>query len=301
MTWCVLLLCLVSAIGCDSRKTPTGPVAGVSTSRPGPAQDYAGARAGFRTHLIRHGPSPESPSAVHFTKLRKPSDVELVGFRSGDLRLKGWATLGSSSEGKRPAVLFLHGGWGFDESDWEHTRAFRQAGYVVLAPMLRGENGCPGSFSMFYDEVDDVLAAGDYLAGRPDVDPSRVYLAGYSAGGTLALLAALATDRFRAVAALDGSPDRRTFVQGREEEVPFDVSNLEEFRMRSPSDFARDFRCPTKVYCSDADGGYVEVSRRLTAAARAAGRDVELVVLVGDHTTFREPATQRAIEFFRTR
>ena len=46
---------------------------------------------------------------------------------------------------------------------------------------------------MFYDEVDDVLAAAEALAGLPDVDTGQLYVAGHSAGGTLALLAAMSS------------------------------------------------------------------------------------------------------------
>ena len=65
------------------------------------------------------------------------------------------------------------------------------AGFVVLIPMLRGENGLPGSYSMFYDEVDDVLAAAEVLALTPGVDANRLYVAGHSVGGTLTMLAAM--------------------------------------------------------------------------------------------------------------
>jgi dipeptidyl aminopeptidase/acylaminoacyl peptidase len=225
----------------------------------------------------------------------------MVEYRSGELRFKGWTQSPPKDGLKLPAVLFLQGGWGFDEGDWEHTKAFRDAGYLVLAPMLRGENGCPGAFTMFYDEVDDVLAAGDCLAVLPYVDPGRVYLAGYSAAGTLTMLAAMTTDQFRAVASLDGSPDRRAFVRGREDQVPFDTSDPEEFRMRSPGAFATSFRCPTRLYCSDDIGGFTNDTRRLAAAAKQAGLDVEMVSVPGDHATFREPATRLAVQFFQTR
>ena len=44
-----------------------------------------------------------------------------------------------------------------------------------------------------------MLAAADFLAKQPYVDPARIYLGGHSTGGTLALLVAESTDRFRAV------------------------------------------------------------------------------------------------------
>ena len=58
---------------------------------------------------------------------------------------------------------------------------------------------------MFYDEVDDVLAAAEALADLPEVDSGHLYLAGHSAGGTLALLAAMSSQRFRAAASLSGA------------------------------------------------------------------------------------------------
>jgi dipeptidyl aminopeptidase/acylaminoacyl peptidase len=297
---CLLLTLSALMLGCNLRH-PAGQTAGSPASAEGGLLVYTHARASFRTKLIRRGPSPEPPSALHFSKLKRPTGVDMVEFPSGDLRLKAWTQSPPAEGEKLPAVLFLHGGWGFDEGDWEHTRAFREAGYIVMAPMLRGENGCPGAFTMFYDEVDDVLAAGEYLAGLPGVDPKRVYLAGYSAGATLTMLAAMSTDRFRAAASLDGSPDRRTFVRGREDEVPFDRSNQEEFRMRSPRDFPTSFRCPTRLYCSGDVGGFAEETKRLAASAKGAGLDVEMVPLRGNHSTFREPATKLAIEFFGKR
>ena len=73
---------------------------------------------------------------------------------------------------------------------------------------LRGENGLPGSYSMFYDEVEDVLAAADALARLSYVDAGRLSVAGHSVGGTLTLLAALASNKFRAAASFSGSPDQ---------------------------------------------------------------------------------------------
>jgi len=60
-----------------------------------------------------------------------------------------------------------------------------------MVPVLRGENGQPGNFTFFYDEVDDVLAAAEALAQRTYVDANRMFISGHSAGGTLTMLAAM--------------------------------------------------------------------------------------------------------------
>jgi dipeptidyl aminopeptidase/acylaminoacyl peptidase len=51
-----------------------------------------------------------------------------------------------------------------------------------------------------------VIAAGQYLATLPYVDPARIYLAGHSVGGTLALLASEMPSPYAAIAAYSGAP-----------------------------------------------------------------------------------------------
>src|SRR5271155_276168 len=128
------------------------------------ADDYAAARSRFQTKLISQGPPPQQWQPV------RPTDgVTEVEYPSGSLRLKAWLSRTPPGAKDQPAVLFLHGGFAFGEDDWEMAKPFRTAGYVVMMPILRGENGQPGSFSMFYNEVDDVVAAGGYLAKLPAV------------------------------------------------------------------------------------------------------------------------------------
>src|SRR5262249_31419372 len=155
----------------------------------------------FRTKLLRKGPAPQ-----RWQKVKPLPDVAEVEYRSGELRLKAWTNQPPREAGKKlPAGPYPHGGWAFGAGDWEQAQPVRGAGFIVLMPWLRGENGQPGAFTMFYDEVDDVLAAAEHLARLPYVDPARVYVAGHSAGGTLTMLAAMASKRFRAAASLSGS------------------------------------------------------------------------------------------------
>jgi pimeloyl-ACP methyl ester carboxylesterase len=81
----------------------------------------------------------------------------------------------------------------------------------------------------------------------------RIYLAGHSSGGTLALLAALASGRFRAVAALDATPDLPVFFRPGKayKEVPFDLGDPRELEVRSPLAYARSLKCPARLYYSE--------------------------------------------------
>ena len=263
--------------------------------------DYAKIRRDFRTTLLRHGPSPQ-----HDSVSKPPEGVVEVEFPSGALHLKAWMSGQQRRGPKLPAVLFLHGGFAFGLADWEMALPYWEAGFVVMVPMLRGENGLPGDFSMFYDEVDDVLAAARYLSKQPSVDASRIYIAGHSAGGTLTLLAVEASGRFRAAAAFDGSPDQQLLYNGSaskpgvHQEVVFDAKDLRELRVRSPLAYATSFKSPVRLYYSTEASSLLGRSILKTVdVAKARGLDAEAIQVEGSHMSHVAPAMQQSIAFFK--
>jgi dipeptidyl aminopeptidase/acylaminoacyl peptidase len=107
---------------------------------------------------------------------------------------------------RRPALLFLHGG-SFRQMilGWHYNPYYNKAygmnqylasrGYVVLAINYRAGIGYGLDFreaenmgAAGASEFNDVLGAGLYLRGRPDVDPARIGLWGGSYGGYLTAL-----------------------------------------------------------------------------------------------------------------
>lgn len=254
--------------------------------------DYAEARRSFHTRLLREGPSPQPADPVPVA-----ADAHEVTYTSGALRLRAWV---SNTPGTpKPAVVYVHGASAFRADHWAATQPLREAGFVVMTPILRSENGSPGAYSLFYDEVDDIVAAAEALAQLPGVDPTHIYLAGHSNGGTLTLLAAMASSRFRAAAALSGIVDA-SGIRGDPTDVPFDQANPAEYRMRSAIQFPGSFKCPVRIYYGAEEQGtegFVELAQR----ARAAGRDVEAVRVAGDHDTMKAAALPLVIELFRGR
>jgi dipeptidyl aminopeptidase/acylaminoacyl peptidase len=266
------------------------------TSFPEETESYAQARKSFQTKLVKKAPAPQD-----WVPAVAPEDVREIDYSSGNLKLKAWVTAPADNAVRRPAVLFLHGGFAFDEDDWDQSQPFQDAGFVVMTPMLRGENGLPGYYSMFYDEVDDVLAAAKALESLPYVDGKRIYVAGHSVGGTLALLAAMSSDRFRAAASFSGSPDQVAWARLQSELVPFDSANDREFRMRSPLAFPKSFKCPVRIYYGDDEFLFDSSSQKLAKLAKAANLDVEAESVPGDHETSVDPGMRKCITFFQQR
>lgn len=208
------------------------------------------ARKGFQTKLVRHekiGEEPDEPPA---------GVLKLVTYRAPLGSNAAYVSLAPSKGGKHPAVIWLVGGfsnsisaiaWTPGPKDNDQSAAgFRDDGIVMMYPSLRGGNQNPGEIETFCGEVDDVIAAADFLASLDYVDPSRIYLGGHSTGGTLALLVAAASDeRFRAVFALGPVED----VVGYGADVlPFDLSDPTEGKLRAPKLWLKDIHCPTYVF-----------------------------------------------------
>jgi len=265
-------------------------------------EDYAVARRHFQTRLLRVAASPQRDVVA----LPAPSYVEVVEYPSNGLRLKAWLAGHQGARKKLPAVIFLHGGFEFGAADWDMAVPYWQSGFVVMAPMLRGENGQPGAFSFLYDEVDDVLAAAQHLSQQPAVDPDHIYLAGHSAGATLVLLAIEASSRFRAAAAFDGSPDQQLLYNGsagrsgNHREVVFDTQDLRELQMRSPLAYVASVKSPVRVFYSyEAAPLNQQSSKRFAALARQHGIDARAIRVWGSHMSHVARAMPQSIAFFK--
>jgi dienelactone hydrolase len=108
---------------------------------------------------------------------------------AGDRLLGGLYLAGGPDP--RPAALLLHGLPGHEKS-LDLAADLRQIGFHSLYFHYRGAWGSSGDFS-FDHLVPDAVAALDWLARRPEVDPGRIAVVGFSLGGWVACQ--LAADR----------------------------------------------------------------------------------------------------------
>ena len=204
-------------------------------------------RKGFVTKLHVRGPAPQQ-----YRNVAPPTGAKEVTYTSGELQLKGWLSADSGDGEKRPAVVYLHGGWAFGDGDWEDAEPFAKAGFVLFMPMLRAENGNPGHYESFLGEADDAIAAGRFVASLPNVDAGNVFVAGHSVGGVLTCLVSMLPSPFKAAAALDGYVNMEMWAEhSPDAHVPYDRADREEVRVRNPMAFIESIRCPLRLYAGD--------------------------------------------------
>lgn len=217
-------------------------------------------RAKFRTavHIESSDHSPATPAPKQL--------FSFVHYPAASGALGGLLTPDPRDGKKHPAIIWITGGdcnsIGGEElsakaprSNDQTAAAYRKAGIVMFFPSLRGGNDNPGKREAFYGEIDDVLAAADYLAKQPYVDPDRIYLGGHSTGGTLALLTAEASKRFRAVFAFGPVSNATRYSQ---DLVPVDFSKYDSMEtvMRLPSYWLPSIK--SRVFVIEGTGGNIE-------------------------------------------
>lgn len=121
-------------------------------------------------------------------------------FPSGDLTLRG-KLVTPPGRGPFPVVVVVHGSGKESAVDgYSMPYLFASHGIATLVYDKRGTGGSEGKYTQnFHVLARDVLAAVDWLRKRPEVDPSRIHLAGYSQGGWIAPLAASRTRGIRSL------------------------------------------------------------------------------------------------------
>lgn len=241
---CVMFVVLFAGCALEA-DGPTGGPRGEADK----SLSLAEARKGFTTQLARQEragqPLPQPPEDV----------FRVVQYESPAGKLSAYLTPDPGDGQRHPAIVWITGGDcnTIDDALWQQqppeneqsANAFRDAGIVQMFPSLRGGNNNPGVREGFYGEVDDVIAAAEFLTRQDYVDPQRIYLGGHSTGGTLVLLVAAASDRFRAVFSFGPADDLHSYGN---EFLPFDTSSAREFELRAPARWLHSIKRPVFVF-----------------------------------------------------
>ncbi|MBC6982191.1 dienelactone hydrolase family protein [Caulobacter sp. 17J80-11] len=143
------------------------------------------------------------PVTLYYPTEAKP---KLTWMGTGFARL---APGGAVAPGAHPLVVITHGTGAGPVSHIDTALALAEAGYVVAAPMHPGDNyqdqSAVGTAAWFPDRARQVVRVNDFLLGawkdRARLDPARVGVFGFSAGGTTALIVAGGTPDLASIAA----------------------------------------------------------------------------------------------------
>lgn len=168
---------------------------------------------------------------------------------------------------KYPLILNVHGG---PQSQWADAfrgdwQVYPGAGYVVAFPNPHGSTGYGQEFTAQISGdwggrvYDDLMKVTDYLEKLPYVDANRIGAMGWSYGGYMMMWMEGHTTRFKAIAAMMGIYDLRSFYGATEElwfpewDLKGQPWNSELYEKWSPSNYAKNFKTPALVISGERD------------------------------------------------
>jgi dipeptidyl aminopeptidase/acylaminoacyl peptidase len=225
--------------------------------------------------------APAAPAAtvvpVVVTDFRPSTQIKPgIGFREATLRrgalpMKVWLYAPEKATSKLPLVLVppagstLFAGMDLGDGDRAEHFPYAQAGFAVASFEIDG-NVPRGSSNaatiegakLFRDSkagLENAKAALDFvLEKEPNIDRERIYVAGHSSAGTLALLVAEHDPRIKACIAYASVTDVVTDLGPAVAAVDRAILGYRDFfRQSSPKTHASKLTCPVFLFCAKDD------------------------------------------------
>jgi acetyl esterase/lipase len=169
---------------------------------------------------------------------------------------------------------------------------FIDAGFIVMTPMLRGENGNPGDFEMYFGEVDDAQAAIRWIATQKGVNKHRIYAFGHSAGGVISALLSLYPDLpVKLTGSCGGLYGSHLF--GDDRMTPFNPKDRRECELRSLIGHVPEMKMRHIAYVATEDR-YQEA--RAAWEEKRTGSKLEIVMLPGTHFSILDESIRKYLE-----
>jgi len=240
--------------------------------------------------------------------------ITRVSYESDGLTVFAYLYAPAKPQGRLPVVVFNRGSWTWPEFAGEYLTTFHhlgRAGFVVIAPMIRGSGGAEGRDELGGADLDDLMNVTKVIAELPYADAKNVFMYGTSRGGMMTyqairdgfpMRAAATFGAFTDLAALTtpGSKFEKTALM-----VWPDFAEKKEAitTRRSAMQWADKLTVPLLILHGGADNELPpSQSLRLASRLQELGREYELVIRAGDNhvlTAWRNERDALAVEWFR--
>jgi dipeptidyl aminopeptidase/acylaminoacyl peptidase len=257
------------------------------------------------------------PAAIDPATLVEPMHVRYPGADGEDVPALLFLPYAEATrgEGVPPAIINIHGGPTFQHHrEWNvATQLFVNAGYVVLAPNVRGSTGYGKKWreANRHDwggkDLEDIARGVAWLGDAKIADPERVGAYGASYGGYLTLMSlALRPDRFAAGVSVVGVVSWKTMYETTRgdlrdylvRELGDPVKDAELYRERSPLAHASKIRAPLLILQGANDPRVPQSeAEQVVKALRDGGKKHEYHVYAGEGHGFR--VTENRIDSLR--
>ncbi len=285
--------------------TAGGHIAVLSSNDSSPAEVYA-LEGGRLRRLTKHNDA--------FIASLQLGTTEDIRFNSADgTPIHGLVVKppGFQAGRKYPTLLWIHGGPNLQDNhslafdDYQFKRQLLAApGFVVLGVNYRGSSGRGYAFSRAiagdwgHKEVEDLLAAVDYLVQQGIADPDKLGIGGWSYGGILTDYTIASDTRFKAAVsgAGTGNPlgtyaaDQYNIQYNQELGDPWKNTNLY-IKLAYPLLHADRIRTPTLFMGGDKDFNVPIVGgEQMYFALRTLDVPAQLIVYPGQYHTLTRPS-----------
>jgi dipeptidyl aminopeptidase/acylaminoacyl peptidase len=228
-------------------------------------------------------------------------------YRSDGLRVAAYLYAPCETAGlKLPAIVFDHGGFAGGDPAATLLPAFHrfaEAGFVVLAPLYRGNAGAEGRDEMGGADLDDVMTIPAVATELGFVDIHNLFLAGESRGGMMAYQAIREGFPANAAAVYGAFTSLGDLIASKPDRYEpilhvvwpdYDADSKAILHRRSALEWSKQLDIPLLIMHGGADESVDPMqSLRLAMALQESGSTYSLLIYAGDNHVLTRHHIQR--------